>query len=76
MFENFYHTDVACMCRGKNLHDYLQGKEKPNYPVPALLIEFDYWPAEDAWWSGRACVYGFDYYKPNRWREFLNVKAE
>lgn len=52
---------------------YLTGKKPPNYPVPARLIEFDYWPATSTN-SGRHAFYGHDYYKPGRWFEFLTIE--
>lgn len=68
---------LNCYCNG---HDnYYECPvlyfDKPSYPVPARIIEWDFWPAEESW-NGISTLYGFDHYKPGRWKEFLAVNGE
>ena len=53
---------------------YLCGLEPRNYPVPALLIKFEYSPrSEDDSYYNRGLWHGMDHHRPGQWREFLNV---
>lgn len=51
---------------------YHYGHAAPNYPVPARIVTFDYWPAHHTD-NGKPALYGHDHYKPGRWLEFLEV---
>lgn len=52
--------------------DYSACLVPANYPVPALLMTFEYWPAKERC-GMKPAIFGHDHYKPGRWREFLNT---
>ncbi len=68
------HTKVSCEVSGEYWPAYVNMLDNipANYPVPALIVDIDYWPASETM-DGKPALYCFDLYKPNQWREWLKI---